>query len=99
MYEVKQETLINAYKPFDVVTNEEGDVGFVSEVSVNDCQDHPKHQISYHITWLVGRSYNAWWDHEKLTLHSNLMIKIAECMCHPMGHNSKHVETLFKNIK
>ena len=58
MYEIKQETLNNAYKPFDVVTNKNGDVGFIQEVSVNDCQDEPSRQISYAVNWLVGDEYN-----------------------------------------
>ena len=96
MYEIKQETLNNAYKPFDVVTNKNGDVGFIQEVSVNDCQDEPSRQISYAVNWLVGNEYkHAWFGHDELTLHCNLFIKIAESACHPMGDNSSKVQSLF----
>ena len=99
MYEVTQETLDNAYKPFDVVTNGNGDVGFIQEVSVNDCQDIPENQIRYAVNWLVGKeNKRAWFDHHELTLHCNLLIKIAESACHPMGHNSGHVQKLFNSM-
>ena len=96
MYEIKQETLINAYKPFDIVTNKNGDVGFIQEVSVNDCQDEAKHQISYAVNWLVGDEYkHAWFSHDELTMHCNLFVKIAESACHPMGRNESKVQILF----
>ncbi len=96
MYEIKQETLNNAYKPFDVVTNKNGDVGFIQEVSVNDCQDEPSRQISYAVNWLVGDEYkHACFDHEELTLHCNIFVKIAEIACHPFGDNSSKVQSLF----
>lgn len=99
MNEVTKETLDWAYKPFDVVTNKNGDVGFIQEVNVNDCQSNPYHQISYTVNWLVGDEYkDAWFNHDELTVHCNLFIKIAESACHPMGHKSRWVQTLFNNM-
>ncbi len=99
MYEITKETLVWAYKPFDVVTNKGGDVGFIQEVSVNDCQDSPEHQISYAVNWLVGNEYkHAWFDHEELTVHCNLFVKIAESSCHPAGGGAESVRSLFNNM-
>jgi hypothetical protein len=96
MSEVTKETLEWANKPFDIVTNEKGNVGFIQEVSVNDCQSTPESQISYAVNWMVGDNYkHAWFDHDELTVHGNILIKIAECACHPMGHNDSSVQKLF----
>ena len=99
MSEVKKETLAWAYKPFDIVTygdRNDLNVGFIQEVSVNDSQDSPEHQISYAVNWMVGNEWkHAWFDHEELTVHGNLLIKIAECACHPMGNNARRVTDLF----
>ncbi len=100
MSEVTKETLTNAYKPYDVVTNKGGDVGFIQEVSVNECQDDPIHQISYAVNWLVGsETKHAWFSHDDLFLHCNLFIKIAESSCHPMSGSSYSVKSLFSNFK
>ncbi|MHC4616799.1 MAG: hypothetical protein ACYTEQ_03500 [Planctomycetota bacterium] len=96
MSEVTQETMNWAHKPFDVVTDEQGNVGFIQEVSVNDAQDRPETQIRYAVCWLVGdNSKHAWFDHHELTVHGNLLIKIAECACHPIGRNGRYVQKLF----
>lgn len=98
---VKIETLNRAYKPFDVVTNSSGNVGFIQEVSINDCQPDKLHQISYAVKWLVyngGSEKAAWFTCDELTVHSNIFVSIAECACHPMGGNSVHVNTLFKSM-
>ena len=95
MYKIEIDTLRNAYKPFDVVTDEKGNVGFIQEVSCNTCQP-TGHQISYAVNWIVGDvNYFAWWGHDELKPHCNLLIKIAECACHPMGNNAKFVKELF----
>lgn len=100
MSEVTNKTLQWAYKPFDIVTDEKGNVGFIQEVSVNSCQDTPNSQISYAVSWLVGDNYkHAWFDHDELTKHCNLFVKIAEASCHPSGSNSYSVQSLFNNIK
>lgn len=99
MSEITQETLNWAYKPFDIVTTKNGDVGFITEVSVNTGQEDPMWQIQYSIEWLVGdEDTTAWWDHNELKLHCNLFIKMAETMCHPMGNNSCRVQDLFNSM-
>ncbi len=96
MYEISEKTLICAYKPFDVVTDEKGNVGFIQEVNVNDCQPEG-YQISYAVDWLVGvGSKNAWYDHCDLIKHCNLFVKIAECSCHPFGSSKRKVKMLME---
>jgi len=100
MSKVTTETLSWAYKPFDVVTDKKGNVGFIEEVNVNECQDEPKEQISYAVNWLTGKeTKNAWFDHSELESHCNLLIKIAERTCHPMGNNSNYVKRLIRTLK
>ena len=95
-YLITDKTISDAYQPFDVVTNKNGDVGFVQEVSCNECQDDPKWQISYAVCWVVGNeNKHAWWRHKELKKHCNLMFKIAENMCHPFGGNDRFVERIF----
>ena len=99
MNEITEETLNWAYKPFDVVTNDDGGVGFIQEVSVNRCQGDKVHQISYAVNWLTGNGYkHAWFRHAELTMHCNLFIKIAESACHPSGGSSESVQTLFNSM-
>lgn len=97
MYEILEETLKNAYKPYDVVSDSKGNVGFISEVSVNSGQSKPEYQISYCVNWMVGdnRKY-AWFNHCELTKHCNIFVKIAEQSCHPFGSNASKVKNLFK---
>lgn len=98
MNEVTKETLEWAYKPYDVVTDKNGCVGIVKEVSVNGCQPNPKHQISYAVTWIVGDNWKgAWFDHDELTLHCNLFVKIAQMSCGPSGSQYR-VQSLFNNM-
>jgi hypothetical protein len=100
MYEVTNETLIKAYKPYDVVTDNDGNVGFIQEVSVNSCQEGFKNQISYAINWLVSNNNKiAWFNHNELKVHCNMFIKIAESSCHPSGRNKEWVTSLFENIR
>ena len=99
MYEVTKETLKNSYKPFDVVSTKNGDVGFIDEVNINSDQSDPKYQIKYSVKWLVDSENKvAWWNHKELTLHCNLFIKIAECTCHSSSRNSNKVQSLFNNM-
>lgn len=94
MYEVSEKTLKDAYKPYDIVTDKLGNVGFIQETDVSNGQPEP-HQISYAVVWIVGEGEKtAWYNHKELTKHCNLFIKIAECSCHPMGNNSITVEKL-----
>lgn len=99
MYKVTKETLNKAYKPFDVVSDTKGNVGIIQEVSVNDSQVGFDDQISYAIKWLVSNeSKHAWFDHDELQLHCNMLIVIAECACHPFGRNEGRVQALFNEM-
>jgi hypothetical protein len=94
---VTDETINWAHKPFDIVTDDKGNVGFIQEVGVSDCQDEPVHQISYAVEWMVGGEHkHAWFDHDELTVHGNILVKIAECSCHPSGQNKSSVKRLMK---
>jgi len=96
MSEVTEETLEWAHKPFDIVTDEKGNTGFIQEVNVSSCQDSQEAQISYAVNWMVGgNNKHAWFNHSELTVHGNILIKIAECACHPMGNNGSSVQKLF----
>ena len=95
MYNIEPETFRSAYKPFDVVTDENGNVGFIQEVDCNYGQ-MTGHPFSYAVAWIVGDCMkHAWFKHGELKSHCNLLIKIAECACHPMTHNDRFVKTLF----
>lgn len=97
MNEVTQETLIKAFKPYDIITDKNGNVGIITEVNVNECQEGFDNQISYSVEWLVGiGDKNAWYIHEELKSHCNMLIKIAEFSCHPFGCNKSKVKSLFK---
>lgn len=100
MSEVTQETLRKAYKPFDIVTNVNGDVGLIQEVNVNTCQTGFDSQISYAVEWLVGQAtQHAWFKHSELTSHCSLLIKLAEMSCHPSGSNARMVRSLIGELK
>lgn len=97
MYKIKEETYKWAYKPLDIVSDKDGNVGMIREVNVNYCQEDPNWQISYAISWLTGNLNKvAWFHHDDLKQHCNIMIKLAECAA---GHQSEsHVKTLFKHL-
>jgi hypothetical protein len=96
-YEVSDQTINNAYKPFDIVTNKNGDVGFIKEVNVNDSQETPNCQVSYSVRWLVGTETKcAWFSQKELKVHCNLFVEIAKNLCHPFGDNSRWVDKLMK---
>jgi hypothetical protein len=96
---ITTETLAKAYKPYDVVSESSGAVGFIKEVSVNDCQVDPRHQISYAVEWLTGKVNKvAWFDHAELQKHCNFFVKIAEVSCQDFGNNQKSVLQLFNNF-
>ena len=95
MYDTKG-AIEKAYKPFDVVTCENGSVGFIQEVSINACQQTTDGQLSYAVHWIVGKeTKHAWWDHEELTPHCNLFVEVSKAMCHPFGNNEQFVAKLF----
>ena len=79
MHSVSNETLKNAFKPFDVVSDSDGNVGFIHQVNVNDSQPEPIRQITYSVKWLTGENNKvAWYTSDDLTKHCNLFVKIAE---------------------
>lgn len=96
MYKVEKETLERAYKPFDVVSDENGSFGYIREVSVNSCQQGFDHQISYAVTWLAGPTTQvAWFKQSDLKVHSNLMFSIMKDITHNHSSNDRWVELLF----
>ena len=98
MYKVKEKTLKEALKPFDVVKDKKsGAVGFICEVSVNDCQPLPEHQISYAVQWMTpGTTRRYWWNYVELEYQSNLMHLIGIQMCNPMGRSDIWVKELLR---
>ena len=81
----------SSYKPYDIVTDKTGNVGFISEVSISSSG------CKYSVNWLVGNvSKTAWYSISDLTSHCNLFIKIAEQSCHPSGKGKEDVKTLFE---
>jgi hypothetical protein len=94
MYEISETTLKMAYKPYDIVTDKNGNVGFIQETGINDFQPEP-HQISYSVKWIVGEGEKtAWYSHSELKKHCNLFVKIAQCSCNSFGNNNSKVESL-----
>lgn len=90
---ISKETLKKALKPFAIVSDPNGNVGFIQEVSVNDCQSGFKNQIKYTVNWLTGdNKKHAWFTHSELQFHCNLFIRVAECSCHQSGGNAAHVK-------
>ena len=99
MYKITNKTIRSSYKPFDIVTNKNNDVGIITEVSCNPCQPEDA-QISYSVRWIVGEeAKSAWFDQEELTFHCNLFVVIAEETCHPMGGNDIFVKRFFDNTQ
>lgn len=96
-YQVSNETLSKALRPFDVVTlsNGEDGVGFIKEVSVSRSQPMPEYQISYSVHWWIGKHKSAWYRACDLVSHSNVLIDIAINTCHPMGRSHEYVEKIF----
>jgi len=93
MTELTQEMLKESYKPFDVVTDKEGNVGLITEVSI--VQNIP----TYVVEWLVGRgNRQAWYESEDLIVHCNMFVKIAQSTCHPAGGSERYVPALFNNF-
>lgn len=97
MENVTDERLRQAYKPFDIVTDEDGNVGYIQETSINPSQpDGSQYQIQYSVNWLVGKGKkHAWYSRHELVKHGNFMVSIAESMAHPFGNNTGRVKELF----
>lgn len=96
---IKKETLNEALKPFDIVTNKHGHVGFIVEVNLNDCQPSPEHQVGYSVNWIVGSGDKcAWFKDGELTYHANLFVEIAKASCHNMGGSRHNIGALMNNL-
>jgi len=88
----EQELKKSAHKPFDIVTDKNGNVGFIQEVNINCDQN----DVTYAVQWLIGYGGKiAWFEHDELTSHCNVFIKVAECACHAFGGNKKNVKDIF----
>lgn len=101
MAEITEKSLKRAYKPYDIVTDDVGNVGFIKETSLNEAQTEFNHQVTYSVEWLVvktGHPKNAWWQHEDLRCHTNMFKEIAKVSCHDMGYSSHSVDKLFKHF-
>ncbi len=85
-------------KPFDIVTDEKGNVGIVQEVSIIDNFPHTYPiRESYAVNWIVGSGVKfAWYDRNELTKVCNLFVKIAEMSCHPHGQNKEYVKQIIR---
>ena len=98
MYEIHENVYKKCFTPFDVITDNEGNVGYISEININTSQDEERWQLSYAVTWLVQVSdhpaKNAWWEHEELKKHSNIMESMAGDMAHPFGTGRKSLGLL-----
>ena len=95
-YEITDETYKKAYKPYDIVTDFLGNVGYIEEVSLNHCQPKDHAQVSYSVQWLIGAESLkcAWYSHSELTRHCNLFVKIAESSRHDFTTNKKDLQKL-----
>jgi len=82
--------LINKiFKPYDIVTDEDGNVGFIQEVSISDCRNY----ASYAVNWLTGRNFkHAWFGYNELKRQGNLFVKIAEASCNAAGTSERDVK-------
>jgi len=95
MCEKMSDTLKRAYKPFDIVTDIDNNVGYINEVSINENQDRFETQVSYSVVWIIGKGDKcAWYYHEELRSHTNMLAEIARAACQTHGQNAKWVDKL-----
>ena len=93
--DLKKIPIEKTFKPFDVVQLPCGSVSMVSEVSINQCQPDVEDQIKYSLIPLVGpNTVTAWFQHHELKYCCNIMLVLAQQMCHPHGQNRSHVKTI-----
>lgn len=94
MNDIELELCSIAYKPFDIVSDKDGNVGYIREVDINDYQ----WMIQYAVCWLTGNNKQvAWFSRRELTKHSNLFVKMAQSSCNNAGRNEKYVPILLGN--
>ncbi len=80
------------FKPFDIVSDEDGNVAFVKEIDVT------QGLYQYSLTWITGgRTKVAWFDCKELTLHCNLFERIAESSCSQSSTERMVSERLWGN--
>lgn len=99
MSEITEETYRKTHKPYDVITIKgyEG-VALIKEVSCNSCQDGFEDQIKYSVAWITGKEGKmAWFDHDEITVHSNIFMVIAQLSCHSFSGNDK-VKNVLGNL-
>lgn len=100
MSEITKESYRKTHKPYDVITIKgyEG-VALIKEVSCNSCQDVFEDQISYSAVWITGKeSKVAWFNHDEITVHSNIFMIIAELSCHEFSNNDIEVKNVLGNL-
>jgi len=74
------------------VTDKKGNFGFINEVSINENQIEPEHQISYAVHWIIGNNTTvAWFNHDDLFYHFNIFIEFAKAMV----ENEEYIQPLF----
>lgn len=97
---ITADSIANAHRPFDIVRDSFGNVGFIKEVSFNDSQLKEQHQIQYSVHWLIEIEPNlpelhtyksAWFHREELTAHANILMEIARCA----GSTERVINQLF----
>ena len=101
-YKIKDNVYKKCFVPFDIVTDKNGNVGYIKEVDINECQNEESNQLSYSCTWLVTRGAHpksAWWDHDDLIKHCNLIESIAKEMCNPFGSGNQALKLIKENKK
>jgi len=96
MSKATKETLSKVHKPFDFVESKKGSLGYIQEVSVNECQDGFDNQVSYYVNWIknVAHEHNAWWNHNDLSVLGNMFKEIAKCSVHPFGNNKGVIDKI-----
>ena len=96
MSKATNETLSKVHKPFDFVESKKGSIGYIQEVSINECQVGFDNQVSYSVNWIknVALDHNAWWQHDDLIVIGNMFKAIAKCAVHPYGNNEDVIDDI-----
>ena len=102
MYKVSDQALKKAHKPFDIVQFPDGELAYINEVNVNNCQESPEHQISYSINFITENPNghkNAWYCYETLAFKviGNMLVLMAEAACHNALYSGDWVEKVLIN--
>ena len=91
-----KDILKNTHKPFDFVESKKGSIGFITEVSISECQDGFNDIVDYSVIWIknIDNEPNSWWKHSSLNVIGNMFNEIAKCTVHPFGGNEKYIDEL-----